>query len=209
MVDFELYLAFCAASAALIAMPGPVVSLVIANSLRLGTRAGLTTVAGAGIGNFILIVSAAIGVTTILSLLADLFDVIRILGALFLIYMGIKAWRSQGMALPEDEQASQTRGWTLAGQAFLIGLTNPKAMLFYIAYFPQFIDPSLAVGQQVAILCVTFAGIAFVMDSGYALLAGKVRPYLMDARRAMIRARVTGALLIATGIGIALSGRHS
>ena len=209
MVNFELYLAFCAASAALIAMPGPVVSLVIANSLRLGTRAGLTTVAGAGTGNFVLIVCAAVGVTTVLSLLSGLFDVIRLAGAAYLIYLGIREWRSRGTPMSADQKDSGFKGWTLASHAFLIGVTNPKAMLFYIAFFPQFIDPALPVSPQIAIFCVTFAVIAFVLDSGYAVLAGRVRPYLMDARRALIRARVTGTLLIATGIGIALTGRQS
>ena len=184
-MNWELYFAFCLASAALIAMPGPVVSLVIANSLRLGTGAGLVTVAAASTGNAILIIAGAIGVTTMLALLSGLFDVARLLGAAYLIYLGVKVVN-----------------------AFLIALTNPKAILFYIAFFPQFVDPTLPAGPQLAAMCAAFIVIAVVLDSCYAVLAGRVRPYLMDARRALIRARITGSLLIATGIGLALARKE-
>lgn len=209
-MNWELYLAFCAASAALIAMPGPVVSLVIANSLRHGTGAGLATVAAASTGNAVLIIAGAIGITTMLTLLSGLFDVVRLLGAAYLIYLGVREWRSRGT--PASELAEDGAGirakrgarWMIVN-AFLIALTNPKAILFYIAFFPQFIDPNLPTGPQLAAMCGAFIVIAVVLDGSYALLAGRIRPHLMDAKRALIRARVTGTLLIATGIGLALA----
>lgn len=208
-MNWELYLAFCAASAALIAMPGPVVSLVIANSLRHGTGAGLATVAAASTGNAVLIIAGAIGITTMLTLLSGLFDVVRLLGAAYLIYLGVREWRSRGATLGDASGgAVDSKGTRLmVVNAFLIALTNPKAILFYIAFFPQFIDPTLPTGPQLVAMCGAFIVIAVVLDGSYALLAGRIRPHLMDARRALIRARVTGTLLIATGIGLALA-RH-
>lgn len=210
VINIELYLAFCAASIALILMPGPVVSLVIANSLRLGTRAGLATVWGASAGNFTLLVCAAVGVTTVLTLMSSLFDVIRLAGAAYLVYLGIKEWRSRGTVLPsapQDQTLARQRG--LAAYAFLIGFTNPKTILFYITFLPQFLDPDLPIAPQLIVLCLTFQTLAIGFDCCYVFLAGKARPYLMDAKRALIRARLTGTLLIATGIGIALSGRQT
>jgi homoserine/homoserine lactone efflux protein len=208
MMNWELFLAFCLASAALIAMPGPVVSLVIANSLRLGTGAGLVTVAAASTGNAVLIIAGAIGVTTMLALLSGLFDVVRLLGAAYLIYLGVKEWRSRGATLGDAAQRSPRGARIMVLNAFLIALTNPKAILFYIAFFPQFIDPTLPAGPQLAAMCAAFIVIAVVLDSCYAILAGRIRPYLMDARRALIRARITGSLLIATGIGLALARKE-
>ncbi|MDF1750134.1 MAG: LysE family transporter, partial [Alphaproteobacteria bacterium] len=92
---------------------------------------------------------------------------------------------------------------------FLTGLTNPKTIVFYIAFFPQFIDVTLPPAPQIAVMTISFIGLAILLDGGYALLAGRIRPYLMDAKRAVLRARMTGTLLIATGIGLALARRNA
>jgi threonine/homoserine/homoserine lactone efflux protein len=209
MVNVELFSAFLLASALLVLFPGPVVSLVIANSLKHGTAYGVTTSLGANAGTIILFVAGAIGLTTALVFMADLFDIVRWLGAAYLIYLGIKEWRSTAAVL-QDAQANRRKSFKRTFvHGFLTGLTNPKTMVFYIAFFPQFIDVTLPPAPQIAIMTASFIGLAIVLDGSYALLAGRIRPYLMDAKRAVLRARMTGSLLIATGIGLALARRDA
>lgn len=201
MINPELFLAFCLASALLVLMPGPVVTLVVANSLKHGTRSGLYSVAGASVGNAVLIVAAAAGVTTLMAVMADLFDVVRWIGAAYLIYLGIREWRASGTVLAPAGQGMPSRAARAVFlQGVLIGITNPKAILFYLALFPQFTDTSLPAAPQLAAMCAAFIAIAILFDGTYALLAGRLRGVLADARRAKIRCRVTGTLLIGTGL---------
>lgn len=207
MVNPDLFLAFCVASALLILMPGPIVTLVIANSLRRGTRFGLATSLGANIGTGVLLTAGAIGMAWFIAFLSEAFDILRLIGAAYLIYLGIREWRSKAAVLDEG-QADTKRGLgAMFGYGFLTGITNPKTIIFYAAFFPQFIDPTLAAGPQLAAMTLSFLAIAIVLDGSYALLAGRVRPFMMDAKRALLRARITGTLLIVTGIGLALARR--
>jgi len=202
-INPELFVAFCLASAALILMPGPVVMLVVATSLRHGTRAGLQAVAGAGAGNAVLIACGAVGVTTVLALLQDLSFVVRYLGAAYLIWLGVREWRAPADGTGPSE--ALPRAASVMGRAFLIGVTNPKAILFYLAFFPQFLDPVLPAGPQLALMAAAFIGLAVLFDAGYALLAGRVRRHMVDPVLARWRRRITGTLLIATGLALALT----
>ncbi|MEQ8443813.1 MAG: LysE family translocator [Alphaproteobacteria bacterium] len=212
-MNWELYAAFCIASALLIIMPGPIVTLVIANSLRRGTGFGLATMLGGNLGTGIMLTAGAVGMTTVLTLVSDLFDVVRYLGAAYLIYLGIREWRSRAVTFDEmdaesaeySKKSKQSAFWT----GVMTGITNPKTIIFYAAFFPQFVDPGLAAGPQLAVMTVSFLCIALVLDGSYAVLAGRVRPLLQDGRKAIMRARVTGSLLIFTGIGLALMRRES
>ena len=210
-MNIELYLAFCLATAVLILMPGPIVTLVIAQSLRHGTTTGLATVAGSSIGNALLVAAGALGLSTAFVLLAELFDIIRWLGAGYLIWLGIKEWRSRsadGRADLDAAQAGTPRTKrAVFWQGIVVAITNPKTILFYAAFFPQFIDTAAPLAPQLVLMSVTFVVIAATFDSGYALLAGRMRGPLAGAGRARIRSRITGGLLIGTGIGLALARR--
>lgn len=207
MLNTELFIAFLLATALLIVMPGPIVTLVIATSLKRGTKYGLTTMLGANLGTGVLLIAGTIGMTTLLAYVSDVFDVVRLIGAAYLIYLGIKEWRSSGTTLDES-QALKKRGLSaLFSFGFLTGVTNPKTIIFYAAFFPQFVDPTLSAGPQLAIMTISFLILGICLDGSYALLAGRVRPLLQDARRALLRARLTGTLLIVTGIGLALARR--
>lgn len=95
------------------------------------------------------------------------------------------------------------------GQGVLVAITNPKTIFFYIAFFPQFLDTGLPHGPQFALMSVSFVLIAILLDSCYALLAGRLRPALMDAGRARVRHGLTGTLLLCTGLGLALARRDN
>ncbi len=210
-LNAELFAAFLIATTALILMPGPIVSLVIANSIAHGTRIGLVTVAGASTGNAALVAAGALGLSAVLAFLADIFDWLRWAGVAYLVYLGLRHWRA-AMRGGEGAAAVATRSPALSpGRAFWIGIvvavTNPKTILFYAAFFPQFIDPGRAAGPQLAAMSIAFVIIAVTFDSAYALLAGRAGPYLADARRARIRGGITGSLLIGTGLGLAMVRR--
>ena len=204
-MSIELYLAFCLATAILILMPGPIVTLVIAQTLRYGTATGLSTVAGSAVGNALLVTAGALGLSTIFILLADLFEIIRWLGAAYLIWLGVREWRSRGAALNATEAGGRRTKATVFWQAILVAITNPKTILFYAAFFPQFIDIAAPLGPQLLSMCVSFVVIAGIFDSCYALMAGRLRGYLTGARRAQIRSRITAGLLVGAGIGLALA----
>lgn len=205
----DLFIAFCLAITALVLLPGPIVTLVIANSIAHGRRTGLATVAGAGIGNALLVAAGALGLTTLLALLADIFEYVRWVGVAYLIYLGLRQWREVVRATASPGTIAVPRGRSVFGQGFVVAITNPKTVLFYAAFFPQFIDRDLALAPQLVAMSVAFVVIATVFDSAYALLASRIRPLLIGERRTRIRAGLTGSLLIGTGLGLALARRGS
>lgn len=209
-MDIHLFLTFCAAAAILVVIPGPVVTLVVANSLSHGTRTGLTTVAGTSIGSALLVAVAAVGLVTVFSLLSEVFTVIRWVGAVYLIWLGVKAWRAHGGNM-QGMIASATPRSALAVflQGFLIAVTNPKTIVFYIAFLPQFIDPRLPAAPQLLVMSCTMVIIAVIFDSTYALFASGLRGWFMAPRRRRLQSRITGTLLIGTGCGLLLARRGS
>jgi threonine/homoserine/homoserine lactone efflux protein len=212
MINAELFAAFVAASVVLVLIPGPIVTLVIAHSIANGTRTGLTSVAGATLGNAVLAMGAVFGLTAVLAVMADLFDWLRWAGAAYLIYLGLRQWRDAiwaPMAVAAAGSAETPRGRSVFLQGLIVSVTNPKGLLFYGAFFPQFVDPALPVVPQFAVMGLAFVVIGLISDGGYALLAGRARNMLRGGWRARVRSGVTGTLLIGTGAAIALTRRVS
>jgi len=204
----HLFVTYCLAAIVLVILPGPIVTLVVANSLSHGTRKGLATVAGASIGNTILIAAAAIGLVAFFALLSEVFSIVRWIGAGYLIWLGIHAWRAHGGDAQEAAKAPVPRSArTVLLQGFLIAVTNPKAIIFYIAFLPQFVDPRLAAGPQLLVMSLTMTVIALISDSCYALLAGRVRGWFSTHARRRLQGRIAGTLLIGTGCGLLLARR--
>jgi threonine/homoserine/homoserine lactone efflux protein len=201
----ELYLGFVLASVILILIPGPNVSLIVANSIAYGTRYGLLTVAGTSSAIVLQLALTALGLTATLRLLAGWFEWVRWVGVAYLLFLGIRQW----FAAPVDltRVRPQPRSFrAIALRGFLISLTNPKTLLFYGAFFPQFLSHDAPIAPQVALLSLTFFVIAAGLDSGWALLAGRVRGVL--AIRGRLRNRLSGGFLIGAGIGLALAHRE-
>jgi threonine/homoserine/homoserine lactone efflux protein len=206
-INPELFAGYLVATTALVLLPGPIVTLVIANSVAHGTRTGLATVVGTSSGNALLVAAGALGLGAVLAVVADLVHWIRWAGVAYLVYLGIRecrrALRRNGDAAVAPMPAA--RGVFLQG--VVVALTNPKTIFFYLAFFPQFLDASLPAAPQLVLMSASFVAIAILLDSVYALLAGRLRPLLMDARRARIRHGITGTLLLGTGLGLALARR--
>ena len=204
-MHLELYLGFVLASAILILIPGPNVSLIVANAVAYGTRYGLLTVAGTSSAIVVQLALTALGLTATLGMLAAWFEWIRWIGVAYLLYLGIRQWRAPPIDLTRTRpQPRSFRAIALRG--FLISLTNPKTLLFYGAFFPQFLSPDAPLRPQVALLSLTFFVIAAGLDAGWALLAGRVRGVL--AMRGKLRNRLSGGLLIGAGIGLAFAHRR-
>ena len=205
-MNLHLFLAYCFAVAILVLMPGPIVTLVVANSLSHGSRSGLATVAGASIGNAILLGATAVGLVAFFALLSEIFEVVRWVGALYLIWLGVKTWRAnggQGLAIVPAAKTSRA----VFLQGFLIAVTNPKAIVFYIAFLPQFIDSHLAAKPQLLVMIGTMIVMALISDSAYALLAARARGWFTTPARRRLQCRITGTLLIGVGCGLLLARR--
>ena len=206
-MNLHLFLAYCLAVAILIVMPGPIVTLVVANSLSHGSRSGLATVAGAGIGNAILLGATAVGLVAFFALLSEIFEVVRWAGAGYLIWLGVKAWRAHGGEELAIVPAAKRSSRAVFLQGFLIGITNPKAIVFYIAFLPQFVDSHLPAGPQLLVMTGTMIVMALLSDSAFALLAGRARGWFTAPGRRRLQSRITGTLLIGVACGLLLARR--
>jgi homoserine/homoserine lactone efflux protein len=204
MIALDLYLDFVLACVILIVIPGPNVALIVANSVAHGARFGLLTVAGTSSAVVVQLSLTVLGASAVLNFLAASFDWLRWLGVAYLVWLGISAWRAPVVDLAKvGPQARSAR--LIFGRGFLVGLTNPKTLLFYGAFFPQFIVPGPNAADQFLLLAVTFLVIAVVLDGVWALLAARLRTLLVTHVR--LRNRITGGLLMGAGLGLALARR--
>ncbi len=201
-MNWELFTAFLLITLVLFLTPGPMVTLVIATGAAHGTRAALVTVAGGTLGLGLLLAAIAFGLSWILQNAAGLFEILRWLGVAYLIWLGIQTWRGAGrdVGVTPRNRVYFWRG--VAG-----ALTNPKTIAFFTAFLPQFVDPALPAGRQLAVMCVASVLMGWVSDSGFAIAAGLGRGYLLKPSRAKILGRLSGATLIGGGIWLSLVRR--
>lgn len=200
-MSLELYLAFVAASVALALMPGPNVALIVANSVAYGPRYGFITVAGTSSAMVPQLTVVTLGLSAVLGFMAEWFEVLRWLGVAYLLYLGVQAWLTPPLDLNTNPQPKSARAIYLRG--VLVSLTNPKTLLFFGAFLPQFVDPKSDATTQLALLSVTFLIIATSIDICWALLASKARTTL--AKFGTWTNRITGGVLISAGLGLALA----
>jgi threonine/homoserine/homoserine lactone efflux protein len=204
-MSLNLYLAFVAACIALALLPGPVVTLIIANGLRHGTRAALVNLAGVQAGLAIVIGIVAVGLTSLMATMGYWFDWVRFAGAAYLVWLGIKLIRSPVEGVSADAPPPPPRGGFFL-QGFLVLLSNPKVLVFFGAFIPQFIDMSKDHVSQVALLGVTFMVIAAITDVIFALLAGRARLFFASSRTRLV-SRISGTIMIGGGLWLALTRR--
>ena len=202
-MTLEAYIAFCLAAIAIVIVPGPTVTIVIANSLKYGSRAGMLNVAGTQAGLVVWMAVAILGLASAITLMGVWFDVVRIAGALYLIWLGIKLLRSRGELL--SAAATPPRGGFFL-QGFMVILSNPKVLLVFGALIPQFIVPEGDYIRQLLFLGVTFMVVATIFDSLYAFLAGGAGAWLSRTRIRAIET-LSGLCLIGGGVWLALRGR--
>jgi threonine/homoserine/homoserine lactone efflux protein len=202
-MSLQVYLAFVAACIALALVPGPVVTLLIANGLRHGTRAALINIAGVQTGLAIVIGIVAIGLTSLMATMGYWFDWLRLAGAAYLVWLGIKLIRAPAEGISTDAAPPPPRGGFFL-QGLVVLLSNPKLLIFFGAFLPQFMDMSRDHVSQVTLLGVTFMVIAALTDGVYAMLAGRARKFF-SSRRARLVSRISGGFMIGGGVWLALT----
>jgi threonine/homoserine/homoserine lactone efflux protein len=204
-MSLELYLSYVLACIVIVIVPGPTVTLIIANSLNHGARAGLLNVAGTQLGLAVMTGVVMVGLATIIETMGVWFDWLRLAGAAYLVWLGWKLLRAPGAIAEPGRSAAPPRGGFFL-QGFLVLLSNPKALLLYGAFIPQFVDPKGDYVWQVALLGATFMVIATLSDGFYAVLSGRAGR-LLTRQRVRLVSRLSGALVIGGGIWLALARR--
>ncbi|MDR6972477.1 LysE family translocator [Leifsonia shinshuensis] len=209
MVPGPALLAFALASLALIVIPGPSVLFVIGRALALGRVGGLLSVLGNALGMLPLIVAVALGIGAVVAQSVVLFDVIKFVGAGYLVYLGIQAIRHRRHTAVTHEATPVPRSrWRILGEGFLVGVTNPKSLVFFVAVLPQFVDQQAgAVPLQLFELGVVFLVLALASDSVWALIAGTAREWFGRSPKRVERLGATGGvLMIGLGGVLAVTG---
>ncbi|MEL6736087.1 MAG: LysE family translocator [Pseudomonadota bacterium] len=203
-IPFATYLAFIAACAAIVAVPGPTVTVIIANSMRGGMACGLANVLGTQLGLAIMIVLVALGLETLTTSLAFVFDWLRLIGAAYLMYLGYKLLTADGDLGSADRGAPLKSFKSYFWQGFLVIWSNPKALLFFGAFIPQFVNPAGNAIAQTLLLGFTFMAVATLIDGFYAVAAGRAGGWLRrkNVRRVEIG---SGSMLVGGGLWLGFS----
>jgi threonine/homoserine/homoserine lactone efflux protein len=196
-MSVQLWLAFVAASAVLLVIPGPTILTVISYSMSHGRRANVALVAAVALGDSTALVVSLVGLGALLATSALWFTAVKSVGGLYLIYLGIKLWRA-GVSLAElaAPPAPGSR-WKLFANTYLVTALNPKGIIFFVAFLPQFINPNAVVANQLWILAVTFVVMAALNAGLYAVFAASARRVLASPR-AQRRFNLTGGTLLCT-----------
>ena len=204
-------LAFALISFALIIVPGPNVIFVVTRSLMLGRAAGVGTAMGGVIGEYVQVMAVAFGIGAIVERSVTLFTVIKLAGAGYLVYLGVQGIRHRRSLRNALNKAAEPRSIArILRDGIAVGVSNPKAIVFFAAVLPQFVDRQAGhVPAQMLLLGATFVAIAGISDSSWALVAGTARAWFARSpRRLELVGGAGGLVLIGIGASLAVTGRH-
>jgi threonine/homoserine/homoserine lactone efflux protein len=209
MPDASTFLLFAAASLAFLAIPGPSVFYIVTRSLAQGRRAGVTSMLGVQTGGLVHVVAAAFGVSALIASSATAFTIVKYAGAAYLILLGLRKLLSRG---EEDVEEPEPRGTASGSRVFwqgaVVNILNPKTALFFLAFLPQFVDPSAGpVAPQMLVLGTLLVGLGVMSDGTYALVAAGAGRKLREtaaARRTLDR--LSGGVFVGLGVVAALAG---
>lgn len=206
-MSLELYLGFIAATLILCVIPGPVVTYLVACGIRQGPRAAIAGLAGTTSALLVHMALVLAGLAPLLAAIGPWGEALKLVGAGYLVWIGISAWRApyEDPDLPPGPARQAASAAMLYRRGFLISVTNPKSLAFYAAFFPQFVSASAPAAPQLVLLAATFIVVGTISDGAFGLAAGKLAPYLKGERAQILRNRITGSVLVAAGIGLALA----
>ncbi|PNY80940.1 LysE family translocator [Deinococcus koreensis] len=207
MPDLSTLLTFSAAALALLLVPGPSVLYIVARSLQGGRRSGLVSALGVQTGGLVHVLAATVGVSALVMSSALLFTALKVVGAGYLIYLGVRTLLGRDGSAELPTPPAQPLGRVFL-QGALVNALNPKTALFFLAFLPQFVNPARGpVAPQTLALGALFLALATLSDGTYALLAGSVGRRLQGNRVFARRQKyVTGGVYIALGVGTATVG---
>lgn len=205
-MSLSYWLAFLVAAIVIAVSPGPGAALSMSNGLRHGYRKALRGIGGLQCALVLQVGIVAVGLGAVLTTSVIAFDVVRYLGAAYLVWLGFRKWRAP---VEQIETAGQRNGQErLFVEGLLVNLSNPKAIVFVAALVPQFIDPTRPQWPQFLIIVLTMCGVDTIVMSGYALLASHLRRWLSDAQSIRRQNRFFGGLFIVAGLLLAVSGKN-
>jgi threonine/homoserine/homoserine lactone efflux protein len=203
-------LGFALASAVVVAIPGPSILFTIGRALSSGRREALLTVAGNALGILTQIVGLAVGLGPVIAASATAYTVLKVVGALYLVWLGVKAFRHRRevAAALVDGVPTPTPAVHALRNGYVVGVTNPKSFVLLAALLPQFVDPAAPVGVQLLVLGPVFAAVALLGDGAVALAASRFRDWFARSPRRMERVGGTGGLMmVGLGAGLLVTGR--
>jgi threonine/homoserine/homoserine lactone efflux protein len=201
MVPVPNLLAFVLASVLLIMLPGPSVLFVLGRSIALGRRGGLLSVLGNALGMLPAIAAVALGIGALVAQSVVVFTVVKIAGAAYLVFLGVQAIRHRRERAMPDQSVAPRSTLRLLAEGFVVGITNPKTIAFFVAVLPQFVAHDAgSIPVQLAELGLIFFGLALVMDSVWALVAGTARDWFAKSPRRVERLGAAGGVMM-IGLG--------
>jgi threonine/homoserine/homoserine lactone efflux protein len=206
-MSFATWLAFVAASAVMLLIPGPTVLMVVSYALTQGRRVALAMAAGVALGDFTAMTLSLAGLGALLLTSATLFTLLKWIGAAYLVYLGIKLWRAEPHMPDVSEAATAARGVFL--HAFAVTTLNPKSIAFFVAFVPQFIDHQAVLLPQLVIIEATFVGLALLNALGFALAADRLRGRIRQRRTLKWFNRAGGSCLVGIGAATASISRNA
>ncbi len=207
-MSFELWLVFIAVSLLPAISPGPGVMLAISNTLRFGRNATLASASGNAAGLVVIGYAVAFGFGALMATSAFAFTALKFIGAAYLIYLGLKVWRDKSsFAVASETTSVRKSGWKLFLEAFLVSVTNPKAILVITALFPQFMRSGGIDLLETTILSFTYAALCYANHAVIAFAGNHMRKFLTSARRVRWVRRVTGGLFVGFGAALASASR--
>ena len=199
-MSLDHWLGFVAAAAVLLAIPGPTVLLVISYALGHGRRSAYATVAGVALGDFTAMTASMLGLGAMLAAAAALFTVLKWAGAVYLVYLGIRLWRAPVAAMGKEGAGGETSPSRIFFHAYAVTALNPKSIVFFVAFLPQFLDLAAPIGTQMMIFEATFLPLAALNALGYALLAAAARRTIRKPAVQKAVNRTGGSILIGAGL---------
>ena len=199
-MGIEIWIAFVLAAAVILIIPGPTIILVISHAIAHGRRTVIPLVAGVTLGDFTAMTLSLMGLGAILASSAVLFSVLKWIGAVYLLYLGIKLWRSNPESRSLKITASASSQYALFKSAFIVTALNPKSIAFFVAFMPQFVSPRNDPLPQFFILGATFLFLAALNAALYAFFAGHLRDKLQNAKIHRWFNRCGGGALISAGV---------
>ena len=208
-MSLELWIAFTLASAALLAVPGPTVLLVVSYALGKGRASALATVPGVALGDFTAMTVSLAGAGAVLAASTTLFTVLKLVGAVYLMWLGIQLWCAGGSLSGVAASHAGALRPRMFWNAYVVTALNPKSVVFFVAFVPQFVDPARPLVAQFAILEATFVALAAINAAIWALLAGQTRARLQEPWALRLVHRVGGSFLIGAGLLTALTRRSA
>lgn len=206
-MDPALWIAFAAASSIMLAIPGPTIMMIASYAMSRGRETGWATVPGVALGDLVAMTVSLAGAGAVLAASAELFTILKLAGAAYLAWLGIQLWRSKPELAPAPSANGRRDKMKMFTNAFIVTALNPKGIVFFVAFVPQFVDPARPLLVQFAILIATFVTLGAINAAFWAVMAGTMRSRFSSPGALKLVNRLGGSAMIGAGLLTAITRR--